>query len=274
MPNLRASHVLSWLVAALLAVVSAGGVFFGEVLYRDNALVEHAFRGQDAVTLFVAVPLLVVALIAEQRGSGRGRLVWLAMLAYSLYGNLFYVFGAAFNAFFLLYVALFALSLYALLFSVPRIDVAAAVAGLPHGATRWVAFAYMTVTALGLGILWTAMSVGFLVTGKVPAPIVATGHPTGVVFGLDLSIIVPAMALGVVWLVQRKPWGWLLAAVMSIKGVVYTLGLSVATLYVQRTGVGSGAELPVWAGLTVLRAVTAAMLLLGYREQEKAVGEQ
>jgi hypothetical protein len=262
--DLRVAYLLSAIVAVVLAIVSAGGVFI-EGLYNDNALISQAYRGQDMVTLLVAVPLLVVGLLLERRGSARGRIVWLAMLAYTLYGYLFYMLGAAFNPFFLLYVAAFALSLYALVLSVPRIDVAELTAGFSDGAARWVAIVYMLVSGVGLGVLWTGMSVGYLFTGDVPAPIVASGHPTGVVFALDLSLIVPAMIMGAVLLLRRRPWGWLLAGVMSVKGSVYTLGLAVATIVVERTGVGSGAELPIWAGLTVLGALSAVLLLANLR---------
>ncbi len=74
-------------------------------LYRDNALVTATFRGQDVVTLFVAVPLLLVGLVLEMRGSQRGRILWLGMLFYMMYGYLFYRVAAAFNQFSLLDVA-------------------------------------------------------------------------------------------------------------------------------------------------------------------------
>jgi len=262
--TLRVSYVLTVLVAVVQAIVSAGGVF-APALYRDNPLIRTSFHGQDIVTLYLAVPLLIIGLALELRGSVRGRLVWLAMLAYALYGNAFYLFGAAFNVFFLAYAALVGMSLYALLFSVPRIDVDALAAAFSPRTPRWPVVGYMLLAAAGLGMLWTAMSASFLFTGRVPAPIVASGHPTGVVFALDLTLIVPAMLLGAVWLLQRRSWGWLLAAVLSIKGAVYTLSLAVATVIVQRAGLADGSELPVWATLTLFGALGAGVLLWNVR---------
>lgn len=267
--NLRTAYVLSWIAAALMALVSAGGAIAPEWLYRDNDLVTYAFRGQDIVTLVVAVPLLVVALLLERRGNARGRLLWMAMLLYAFYGYLFYAFGAAFNVFFLAYVALMACSLYALVFSVPRIDVGALGAAFGAGesraravrAVRALALFYLLFTAVGLGLLWTGMSVGFIVTGDVPAAITAFGHPTGVVFALDLAIVVPLMVVGAVQLWKRRAWGWVLATVLSLKGVVYTLGLSVSTLSVSAAGAGTAAELPIWGVLTVVGAASAVLLM-------------
>lgn len=64
-----------------------------------------------AVTLLVAVPLLVTGLILGSRGSRRGRLLWLAMLFSVMYSYLFYDVGAAFNVFFPAYVAIVGLAL-------------------------------------------------------------------------------------------------------------------------------------------------------------------
>ena len=114
--------ILSILIAILAALAAAGGLFFSH-LYRDNAFVITTWLGNDAVTLFLAVPILVIALIFSARGSLRARLVWLGALDYMLYNYAFYLFGAAFNAFFLVYAALLALSIFALIFGLASLDV-------------------------------------------------------------------------------------------------------------------------------------------------------
>lgn len=258
--ELRVPRVLSWFVVVLMAMVSAGGVFFSEV-YRDNPLIASTFHWQDYVTLFVAVPLLIIGLVLDGRGSLRGTLIWIAMLGYAVYGYAFYCFGAAFNVFFLPYVALFATSLFAVVLLVPRLDVEGMADRFEGAAARWVAVVYMLVTAAGLGVLWTAFSASFLFTGSVPGPIVASGHPTGVVFVLDLAIVVPLMAIGAVLLIRRRAWGWFLAAVMSWWGWVYTLSLAVASVGTRLDAVGTGSELPIWGILTVLGVASAALVL-------------
>ncbi|QIN78458.1 hypothetical protein GBA65_07890 [Rubrobacter marinus] len=78
-----APYVLSAAIAVLALVVSAGGLFAG--VYRDNAPMTAAFRGNDLVTLVVAIPVLVVAAALSRRGSRRAWLVWLGSLGYVLY---------------------------------------------------------------------------------------------------------------------------------------------------------------------------------------------
>src|SRR5581483_3659321 len=91
-------------------------------LYRDNTLVTAAFRGNDLITLAVAVPGLLITLLIARGGSTRAYLIGLGLLAYMLYNYVFYLYGAAFNRFFLLYVALVALSIAALITCVLDLD--------------------------------------------------------------------------------------------------------------------------------------------------------
>ncbi|MFN2195339.1 MAG: hypothetical protein ACK2UW_04365, partial [Anaerolineales bacterium] len=98
--KLKTAYLHTVLVAVLAAAASAGGILL-DGLYRDNRWSASQFIGNDYVTLLVAVPLLTLGLWLAARGSGRGQLVWLGVLHYMLYNYAFYLFGAAFNAFFL-----------------------------------------------------------------------------------------------------------------------------------------------------------------------------
>jgi hypothetical protein len=262
-PGLKAAYGLTAATIVLMVVVSAGGAFGSGWLYRDNPLITATFRGQDWVTLLVAVPLLGTGLMLELRGSLRGRLLWLAMLFNAMYSYLFYAVGAAFNVFFLLYVAIFGLAAYALLFAVLRIDVAPMAAKTGGRAVRGIAIGYTLLVGASLGLLWTGMSLSYLATGTVPAPIVASGHPTGVVFAIDLVFIVPPMLTSAVGLIRRQALSWILATLMSVSGTVYTLSLCAASVSVVVAAAGTGAELPIWAALTVLGASVSWLLLAG-----------
>jgi hypothetical protein len=146
---------------------------------------------------------------------------------------------------------------------VPRLDLAGLGAAMGGRVARVVALAYTSVVAVGLGLLWVGISLSYLVTGDVPRPIVDSGHPTGVVFAIDLVFIVPPMLLAAVWLARGRALGRVLAGVMSVGGSVYTLTLAAASVEIARQDVGAGSELPIWAGLTVLGAATVFLLAAG-----------
>jgi hypothetical protein len=256
---------LAWLLAGvvgLLALIASAGGLFWEGLYRDNTLVTAAFRANDLITLVVAVPGLIVATLMVRRGSARARLVWMGLLAYMLYNYVFYLYGATFNRFFLLYVALVALSITALIVSVANLDVQAiSQAFHPRTPVRWIG-GYMLLFALLLGGLWIGMSLSFVVTGQVPTPITQTGHPTGVVFATDLSLLAPGLLAGELLLWRRQPWGFVLSAVMLIKACTYGPALIVMSAFSASAGSGTDPFLLLWVVLT-LGCLIAAGLLLG-----------
>jgi hypothetical protein len=260
MPTIKTARMLSFLIAVLAALASAGGLLL-EGLYRDNLFVSSAWKGNDLVTLVIAVPILVAALILAARGPGRAVLVWVGMLDYMLYNYAFYLFAAAFNWFFLLYVALFGLSIFALIFLLVNLDVPALARRFSERTPRgWIA-GYMLLVGIGLSVVYIAQSVGFILTGQLPAIVEKTGHPTSIVFALDMTLVIPFFILGAIWLLQGKPWGFLLAGAATVKGPLYTLVLTVDSLWAARAGVpGAGAEIPIWLTLTVVGLIATALL--------------
>jgi hypothetical protein len=264
----KTAYVLSAIIAILTLVAAAGGLFI-HGLYRDNAFAASAWRGTDLVTLAVAVPLLIAALILARRGSFRAQLVWLGMLDYALYNYAYYLFGTAFNRFFLIYVALFTLSMLALIFALANVDVKGI--GRQFRArtpVRWIA-GYMLFVAAGIGGLWIAQSLSFVVSGQVPEFILKVEHPTSVVFALDLSLVVPFLVLGAIWLWKRRPWGYVLAAMLNVKGAVYMLALAGVSVVAAQAGFPEAtAELPMW-GLLSLGFIAASLFLLGNVQSSK-----
>jgi hypothetical protein len=255
----KSARILSILIAILATIASAGGLLLDD-LYHDNAFVTITWLGNDAVTLFLAVPILVLALIFSARGSYRAQLVWVGMLDYMLYNYAFYLFGAAFNAFFLIYVALVDLSIFALIFGLASLDVNQISRQFrPKTPVKWIG-GYFLFVALGLSAVYLMQSLGFIFTGQLPDIIVKSGHPTSIVFALDLTLLVPWLVLGALWLIRRKPWGFVIAGALGVKGPLYTLILSVNTVLVMRAGLGSAAELPLWVTLTVLGLIFSALL--------------
>jgi uncharacterized protein (TIGR03382 family) len=93
-----------------------------------------------------------------------------------------------------------------------------------------------------------------------------TGHPTSVVFALDLTMVAPVMALGAAWLWRRRPWGYVLAAVTLVKGAVYMLALSAATLAAHAAGaLDDPSQVYLWAALGAGSLIAGAALLRNVR---------
>ena len=207
----RLARRLSWLVAALLLVISVAGLARGDRLYDAEPALRAAFLAQDAVTLALALPLLVLALGRAARGSLRGRLLWAGMLAYVAYWYWFYVVGARFNALFLAYAAVVAASLVALAALLASLDVRAVRARLADGAPRRAAAGFLLATAVLFAALWSGDVVRRLRAGL---PLDAVSRH---VYAIDLVVLLPAMAVVGVLLWRGRAWGAVLAAPLLVK---------------------------------------------------------
>lgn len=256
----QTTFILSIIIAVLMITASLGGLFL-ENLYRDNAFIARLWRGNDLVTLTVAAPLLIGSMFLAAQGSSRALLVWFGVLAFTLYNYAFYLFAAAFNWFFWIYVALFSLSIFALIFGLTKID--AEEIGRQFSArapVRWIS-GYIVAFSVFMGAMWIVRSLSIFTTGEVPQDIVRTGHPTGIVYALDLSLIVPSMILSAVWLWQRKAWGFIIATMLMIKGFTYPLALVVMSIISTFAGTGYDPLTPFYAVLCVGCLVSCGLLL-------------
>jgi hypothetical protein len=166
----------------------------------------------------------------------------------------------------LIYVALFSLSIYALIFGFVSLDINGIGARFQANTpVKWIG-GFLLAFALLLGGMWIARWLGFAVSGQVPADIVQTGHPTGMVYALDLSLLLPNLALSAIWLWQRRSWGYVLASVVTIKGATYALALIAMSPFAAAAGVPGAWDLaPLWAVLGAGCLAAAIALLVNCR---------
>ncbi|PQJ26819.1 hypothetical protein BSZ35_17955 [Salinibacter sp. 10B] len=267
-PNRRIADHLSVVIAILMVLTSSAGLLFHD-LYQDNALVASSWYGNDLVTLIVAAPLLVGALIGARQGSRKAFLVWMGMLAYTFYNYAFYLFGAAFNSLFLVYAILYTLSGFALVFGLASLDAEALYQRVQQGFPgRWIG-GFMVFVAVVLGGFYVALSLQYLATGEAPAMIDAVGLHTNLIAALDLSMVVSVALLGGVWLWRRRPWGFVLAVLWNVKGAVYMLALSAATGATVAIGPSDDwVQLTLWAPIGLGCLICSVLLLASVKPTE------
>ncbi len=224
----RISEVwLSALIVVLAVPAHLTGLLVPSV-YRDPAAVLPQNLGTDLVTLCVGIPLLALTTVALRRRSVRARVLWLGALGYLAYAYGMYALGVRWNPFFLVYVALFGLSLFALIIGLVETDadaIRASVAG--RAPVRSVA-TYLMLIAVLVAAIWLAEEVGALLRGTVPPSVLQFEAPTSIVHVFDLGIVLPTMALAAVMLLRGRPWGYVLAGVLLVKAT--TIGLWVLAM--------------------------------------------
>ncbi len=243
------------LTAVLAGITAMTSLFFSQ-LYRDNAFVKTAWYANDWVTVGLSVVALISFFYAQR--NAKARLVSVGLLGYFVYTYAFYLVGASFNVFFLLYVGVVAMGLFSLiglLISLPvhRFQTTSK-------AVRFVS-AYLFLIALMLLLVEVPPIGAFLTTGTLPDIVVKTAHPTSIVYSLDLTLIVPTCLFAAVWLWQQKPWGVVLAAIILVKGIAYGLVLCAGTLLLASRQIDTDPLLPFYVVLVVGGAVGLLVLL-------------
>jgi hypothetical protein len=250
---------LSWVVVFLMVLQAAMGLAFPQV-YRDIAWIKATWFANDLVTLVVAAPMLAASLIFVRRGSSRAQLLWLGMLAFSVYNYAFYLTGASLNGFFPLFVAVEVISAIALILALAHVDAEEFATRFSQRTPVRSVAAYLGFTGVGLMVGWLAQWGAYIFAGAEPS---AGVEAFAVVAALDLTMVVPLALISSVLLWRRRPWGYVLAAISAIKGATYTLVLTVSSIYGASVGTqGAAAQIPVWGVWTACGLAVAAVLLL------------
>jgi hypothetical protein len=233
-------------IALMLSLLASATGLFADNIYRDNDFVQTAWHANDWVTLLLVIPTLAVTLFL--RHSAKLQLIWAGLLAYLFYNYAFYLFGAAFNNLFLVYVGIVALSLFALVALLSALPVQQF--SIPSRFSKLI-IGYLLLIAVMLFMIEVPPAIAFSFTGSLPEIVIKSGHPTSIVYALDLTLIVPAALLSALWLAQRKPWGVVLSAIMLVKGIAYGTVLCAATLLARHLGVDNDPLLPFYLFITI-----------------------
>ncbi|MBM6401828.1 hypothetical protein [Phycicoccus sonneratiae] len=260
-PRLRAGTVLSWVVVGLMTLQAVLGLAV-DGLYPEQAWAVAALRGNDLVTVAIVVPALALALVLSRRGgSAPAAATWLGLLFYGVYNFAYYAFGAAFSRVFLLHVAAFSLSVWALVLLGTSVDAAALAAHVRGGPAARVVAGFTALVGLALVGAWGAMSVRFAVTGRLPEDVMP---PSAVhlVYALDLGVLAPVFLVAGVLLWRRRAWGSVLASAVNVSGAAYLAVLEVVGGFQADAGIaGKTWASPVGIGSTLL-CLGAALVLL------------
>jgi hypothetical protein len=260
--DLTLAYVLSLVVVALIAVVSAAGIALGSAgLYgvdpkvaagvapSTSGVLVPGFLAWDGFNLVVGLPILLGSMWLARRGSLVGLLFWPGALFYVLYTYALYLVGAPFSALFLPYVGLVALSGYITIGIVASVDGEQVRKGFASAVTARIVGGIL----LGLAFLTIAQDAsGAVVTALAgSASIDPVAHH---VWTVDLAVEVPAVLIGGVMLWQRENLGYVVGAGLLLQFGMTPTGLA-AILALQPLLTGSPIDATTIVGLLIFSVV-------------------
>jgi hypothetical protein len=231
--SLRWAYRLSGAAAVFTLIASLGGLLWGgRGLYDPDPYLLPQLYGQDAVTLALALPLLLFSMSRAMQGSVRALLVWTGALFYLIYSYYFYVLDVRFNALFLIYVATVSTSLYALILLLAHLDPYAIRDRFRVGKVVRISAGFLVGMAALFGIMWLSDILRLTLTEGT-----LTSVPR-LVYAIDLTVVLPALAVVGIWLWQGRAWGYTLAGLLLVKvatlGVTMLINTALAAQWQQR----------------------------------------
>lgn len=236
MKTFRIIVLLSVLIVLFAALAAITSIFSGEtgghydfqsirgqtVNIYGKGIYQHmssdvAIQGiaQDVVTLFLAVPLLLLALYRARKRSLKSAFLLAGILNYFLVTYLFYMNMAMYNSLFLVYVMLAGLSFFAFLLAVMSIDSGNLPETFSKSAPVKFSGWFLMINAVSIAFLWLGIVVPPLLDGRI-YPTEVQHYTTLNVQAFDLALFLPASFVSGWLLVKKNRYGFLFSMITLI----------------------------------------------------------
>ena len=191
-------------------------MIYGKGLYKDmSAEVAPQGIAQDCVTLFIAIPFLIISFFKAQKESLKGKYLLAGMLGYFLVTYLFYTVMGMYNVMFLPYVILMSASFYSFILVILSFDTSALQNSFRASTPVKMTGGFLVFCSVVIGLLWLSIIVPPLLNRTI-IPLQVEHYTTLIVQGLDLGILLPAGFISGVLLIRRKRFGYLLAPIYFV----------------------------------------------------------
>ncbi len=212
---------------------------------------------QDIADLAVVAPLWLIVAVLALRGSLRAYLLWLGVLTFTVYNYVIYTFSIPFGPLFLLWVAVFALSIYAAIGGVTSADHEAIRSAYSSQRVATVAAWFLIVTGILFALLWLSEDVPALLAGRTPQSLTDMGLPTNPVHILDLAFFLPAVLITGVLLLKRRALAYTLAPSFIVFLILTGVPIMITPVVQASRGEAAG-----WGVLAPIGALTFLLLCL------------
>jgi len=228
----------------------------GHGLYQfDTVASSSQAVGQDIVTLVIGIPLLITAIALYRQGTLRGQLLLTGAFGYFLYTYGAMCFLTAFNPLYLVYVALFSLSLFGFILAMKNLDVDGIARHIADGFPRRVIAWYFIFVAGFLGLAWLRLVVPPMFKGTPPPGLESA--VTMVIQSIDLGVVVPISFITAALLLQKRAWGYALSSILLLK--ILMMGAALIAMIIGQVLAGVKID-PVTSAFFILISISGIAL--------------
>lgn len=262
----RLAAIMTFVVSCLAFYASLEGLL-NKNLYQEvlsaGTISKSLMAGslaQDIISIPLSVILALLSLAFIKQPGYKKLITILGLTGYFFYAYGLYVIQGQYTSIYLVYMAIFGVSIYSLILGFLSFDPSTVKTYQLPSILRW------SITIFLLLIL-SILTPGWLLRIY---PAIANHVPEGAyaVFILDLCIVFPAMGLTVVQLLRRKSFGIVLAGVVLIKAFTVCLSWGFAEWFVQFYGFRTNYSMLAISGtLTLISLLLTALYIFNLKTE-------
>ncbi len=227
---------ISLVIAVLTAVAAYCGAFVQSTYAKESISWAAQGTGQDLITLFLVVPLLIISAYFLNKGSLKALLVWLGALIYIEYSYVLYSFFIHFGWTFLLYVTILGLSFYTIIGSLYPLDLKALKESFSFNGRTKIVSGFLMVSGIMFIFLWLSDIIPAVSSGTVPKGVAELGFLVNPVHVLDLAFFLPGLIITSVLLWKKDILGAFFAVPMMIFQVL--MGTAIVSMIIMQNAKG------------------------------------
>ncbi|MCF7859394.1 MAG: hypothetical protein K9N07_08780 [Candidatus Cloacimonetes bacterium] len=243
---------------------------YGKGIYQHMSS-DVAVQGiaQDYITLFAAIPLLLISLIGFRKKSKRAHFLLVGTLGYFLVTYLFYITMAMYNIMFLAYAALLASTFFSFILSLKQLSnfniFEAFSVKTPNRFVGW----FLITNSISIAILWLGVIIPPLIKGTI-YPVELQHYTTLIVQGFDLGLLLPICFVTGILLVRKKPGGYLYATIYIVFLSIMMTALTAKIIAKAMSNVNVIPVIFIIPTINIITIVSAVLMIKNIRTKDVA----
>lgn len=234
---------------------------YGKGIYQQMSA-DVAVQGiaQDYITLFAAIPILLISMIGYRKKSVRARFLLAGTFGYFLVTYLLYTAMSMYNSMFLAYTALLGLSFFGVFITLKQLSNTNIVELFSEKAPyRFVGW-FLIVNSVMIAFLWFSIILPPLFEGTI-YPVALAHYTTLIVQGFDLGLFLPLCFVAGFLLLRKKPAGYLYGTTYVIFLSVLMTSLTAKIIAMAMHDVNVIPVIVIIPSITVITIVSAIMMI-------------
>lgn len=209
---------------------------YGKGVYR-HMTTNVAVQGiaQDYITLFVAIPMLIISFYFALKSNLKAKLIFSGALLYFLLTYLFYLAMALYNEIFLIASVTLFCSLFAFILNIISFDFAFVKSLFPKQRIIYRASIFLIIIATMMSLLWLCVIIPPMIDGSF-YPKGLSHYSTMIVQGYDLGIFLPLAFISGILGLQRNEYAYVFVPTYLIFLIILMIALVSKIVFMARIG--------------------------------------